>query len=102
MTNTQALQAVKDLIAYCEKNTISEIQTEEYDAPLVGEGVKMKRYKKVEYLIRTIETVVSPDMIDKQVESIDTQIVDLTTQKNEIVSIGEQIKTIQDSINSVQ
>lgn len=94
MTNEEALQAVKDLIVYCEKNTISEVIVEEYDSPLNGEGVKLKRYTKVEYLIRTIPTVVFPDNIDKQVENIDTQIVDLTTQKEEIISIGEQIKTI--------
>lgn len=94
MTNEQALQSVKDLIEFCKTNTISEMQIEEYDSPLNGEGVKMKRYKKVEYLVRTIETVVLPDNIDKQVENIDTQIVDLTTQKEEIISIGEQIKTI--------
>ena len=91
MTNAQALKAVKDLIEFCKTNTISEIQVEEYDAPLVGEGVKMKRYTKVEYLIRTIQTVVSPETIDKQIVEIDTQISDLTTQKEEIISIGTQI-----------
>lgn len=65
MTNAQALKAVKELIEFCKENTISEIQVEAYDAPLVGEGVKLKRYTKVEYLVRTIETVVSPDTIDK-------------------------------------
>ena len=94
MTNTQALKAIKDIIEFCKTNTISEIQVEEYDAPLVGEGIKLKRYTKVEYLVRTIETVVSPDTIKKQVESLDTQIADLTTQKEEIVSIGDQIKTV--------
>lgn len=94
MTNAQALKVAKELIEFCKTNTISEIQVEEYDAPLVGEGVKLKRYTKVEYLVRTIETVVSPDTIDKQVESLDTQINDLTAQKDEIISIGEQIKTV--------
>jgi len=93
MTNTQALKAMKDLIEYCKTNTISELQVEEYDAPLAG-GIKMKRYTKVEYVIRTIQTVVSPDTIDTQIVEIDTQIIDLTTQKEEILSIGEQIKTI--------
>lgn len=94
MTNAQAIKAVKELIEFCKTNTISEILVEEYDAPLVGEGVKLKRCTKVEYLVRTIETVVSPDTIDKQVESLDTQINDLTAQKDEIISIGEQIKTV--------
>lgn len=94
MTNAQALKAVKDIIEFCKTNTISEIQVEEYDAPLVGEGVKLKRCTKVEYLVRTVETVVSPDTIKQQVESLDTQIADLTTQKEEIVSIGDQIKTV--------
>lgn len=91
MTSAQALQAVKDIIEFCKTNTISEIQIEEYDAPLVGEGVKLKRYTKVEYLIRTIQTVVSPNTIDKQIVDIETQIGTLSAQKNEIVSIGEQI-----------
>lgn len=91
MTNEEALKTVKELIEFCKTNTISEVLTEEYDAPLVGEGVKLKRYTKVEYLIRTIETVVSPDTIDKQIVEIDTQISDLTTQKEEIISIGTQI-----------
>lgn len=95
MTNEEALKAVKDLIVYCEENTISEIQIEEYDSPLNGEGVKLKRYTKVEYLIRTIQTVVSPDTIKKQVENLDTQIIDLTFQKEEIVAIGEQINPVQ-------
>jgi len=94
MTNAQALKAVKDLIEFCKTNTISEILVEEYDAPLVGEGAKLKRCTKVEYLIRTIETVVSPDTIDTQISSLDTQISDLTAQKDEIISIGEQIKTV--------
>ena len=91
MTNEEALKTVKDLIVYCEENTISEIQVEEYDAPLVGEGVKMKRYTKVEYLVRTIQTVVSPETINKQIVEIENQIGTLAAQKNEIVSIGEQI-----------
>lgn len=95
MTNEEALQTVKEIIEFCKTNTISEVQVEEYDAPLVGEGVKLKRYKKVEYLIRTIETVVSPDIIKKQVENLDTQIIDLTFQKEEIVAIGEQINPVQ-------
>lgn len=92
MTSAQALKAAKDLIEFCKTNTISEIQVEEYDAPLVGDGVKLKRFTKVEYLVRTIQTVVSPDTIDKQVTDIDTQISDLTTQKEEIISIGDQIR----------
>lgn len=95
MTNEQALKSVKDIIEFCKTNTISEVQVEEYDAPLVGEGVKMKRYTKIEYLVRTIQTVVLPETIDKQIVEIDTQISDLTTQKEDIVSLGEQIKTIQ-------
>lgn len=92
MTNAQALKAAKDLIEFCKTNSVSEIQVEEYDAPLVGDGVKLKRFTKVEYLVRTIQTVVSPDTIDKQVTDIDTQISDLTTQKEEIISIGDQIR----------
>ena len=91
MTNEQALLAIKDLIEYLKTNPVSELQVVECDAPLAGEGVKIKRYTKVEYLIRTIETVVSTDTIDKQIVEIDTQISDLTTQKDEIVSIGAQI-----------
>lgn len=91
MTNEEALKSVKDIIEFCKKNTISEVIVEEYDSPLNGEGVKLKRYTKVEYLVRTIETVMSPDTIEKQVKSLDTQIFDLTTQKEEIISIGEQI-----------
>lgn len=94
MNNAQALKAVKDIIEFCKTNSISEVLVEEYDSPLTGEGVKLKRFTKVEYLVRTIETVVSPDSIDKQVENIDTQISDLTTAKEEIISIGEQIKTV--------
>lgn len=90
MTNTQALKAMKDLIEYCKTNTISELQVEEYEAPLEG-GMKMKRYTKVEYLVRTIQTVVSPNTIDTQIVQIDTQIGTLTAQKDEIVSIGAQI-----------
>lgn len=92
MTSAQALKAAKDLIEFCKTNSVSEIQVEEYDAPLVGDGVKLKRFTKVEYLVRTIQTVVSPDTIDKQVTDIDTQISDLTTQKEEIISIGDQIR----------
>ncbi len=92
MTSAQALKAVKDLIEFCKTNSISEIQVEEYDAPLVGDGVKLKRFTKVEYLIRTIQTVVSADTIEKQVTDLDTQISDLTTQKEEIISIGDQIR----------
>ena len=91
MTNEQALQAIKDIIEYIKTNPVSELQVVECDAPLAGEGVKIKRYTNVEYLIRTIETVVSTDTIDKQIVEIDTQISDLTTQKDEIVSIGAQI-----------
>lgn len=92
MTNAQALIAVKDLIEYLKTNTISEVIVEEYDAPLVGEGVKLKRFTKVEYLVRTVENIVSSDTIDAQIQTIDTQIVELTAQKEEIASIGAQIK----------
>ena len=92
MTKETALSTVKDLLEYCTTHAITELQTEEYDAPLVGDGVKLKRFTKVEYLVRTIQTVVSPDTIDKQVTDIDTQISDLTTQKEEIISIGDQIR----------
>ena len=91
MTNEQALQALKDLIEYLKTNPVSELQVVECDAPLAGEGVKIKKYTKVEYFIRTVETAVYPDNIDKNIEEIDTQISDLTTQKEEIISIGTQI-----------
>jgi len=94
MTNDEALKIAKELLEFCDTNTVSEIVVDEYDAPLIGEGVKMKRYKKIEYIVRTIETTISPDALDKQIENLDTQIIDLTTQKEEILSIGEQIKTI--------
>lgn len=94
MDNSQALKTVKNLIEFCKTNSISEVVVEEYDSPITGEGAKLKRFTKVEYLIRTIQTVVSPDSIDQQVEHIDTQISDLTTKKEEIISIGEQIKTV--------
>lgn len=94
MDSIQALKAVKDIIEFCKTNTISEVLVEEYDSPITGEGVKLKRFTKVEYLVRTIETVVSPDTIDKEVEHLETQISDLTTKKEEIISIGEQIKTV--------
>jgi len=94
MTNEEALSLVKEIIKFCEENTISEVLVEEYDSPLNGEGVKIKKYTKVEYLVRTIENVFFPDAIDKQVENLDSQITNLTTQKEEIISIGEQIKTI--------
>ena len=91
MTNEQALQALKDLIEYLKTNPVSELQVVECDAPLAGEGVKIKKYTKVEYFIRTVETAVYPDNIDKNIKEIDTQISDLTTQKEEIISIGTQI-----------
>lgn len=91
MTNEQALQAIKDLIEYLKTNPVSELQVVECDAPLAGEGVKIKKYTKVEYFIRTVETVVYPDNIDKNIVEIDTQIGTLTAQKDEIVSIGAQI-----------
>ena len=91
MTNEQALQTIKYLIEYLKTNPVSELQIVECDAPLVGAGVKIKKYTKVEYFIRTVETAVYTDNIDKNIEEIDTQISDLTTQKEEIISIGTQI-----------
>lgn len=94
MTNEQALKAMKDLMEYTKTNSVFEVQIEEYDSPLNGEGVKLKRAKKVEYLIRTVENVVSPDTVVSQIETIDSQISDLTAKKEEIVQIGDQIKEI--------
>ena len=95
MTNDEALKAIKDLVEYCTTNSITELKTEEYEVPLMGEGVKTKKITKVEYFIRTSETVISTESINEQIQSIDSQISDLTTQKQEIVSIAEQINTLQ-------
>ena len=94
MTTAQALKAMKDLMEYTKTNSVYEINVEEYDSPLNGEGVKLKRATKVEYLIRTVENVVSPDMITSKIEDIDSQISDLTSIKEDIISMGEHIKTL--------
>lgn len=94
MTTEKALKTIKELLEHSKDNAIVEVQIEEYDSPLTGEGVKLKRAKKVEYFIRTVESIVSIDTIDSQVETIDSQINELTSKKEEIVSIGESIKSL--------
>lgn len=95
MTNDEALKMVKDLIEYSQSSTISELKIDECDFPLAGEGVKTKKITRIEYIIRTIETIVSSDTINAQIEHIDTQISTLETQKDDITLIGEKIIAIQ-------
>lgn len=95
MTKETALSTVKDLLEYCTTHAITELQTEEYDAPLLGEGMKAKKITKIEYVIRTIETPISPESINEQIQSINSQMTDLTIEKQKIAQIGEEIKTMQ-------
>lgn len=92
MTNDQALKLVKDLLEYSKSNTVSEIKTDEYDAPLLGANMSTKKITKVEYFIRTVETVVSSEYIDKQIQNIDSQLATLANQKDDLVGLSSIVK----------
>lgn len=95
MTNTEALQIVKDLIEYCRTNSIIELRADESSAPLLGDGMTTKKITKIEYIIQAVETGISPEIINEQLQTIDSQINDLVVQKDVIVKMRAKVNALQ-------